>query len=275
VGGTLYVVGTPIGNLEDLTPRAARILGEVDVVAAEDTRRTRGLLTHLGLHTRLVSLPAVGERARAESVLNELRAGRDVALVTDAGMPGVSDPGQFLVSRAIEDGLQVTVVPGPSAVLHALVASGLPSDRWAFEGFLPRKGRERTDRLATLAQDERTTVVFESPRRVGATLEDLAQALGIDRRAAVCRELTKLHEEVVRGTLGELAASYADREVRGEVGIVIEGGDPAVPDIDDETLAEAARVLTATGVRAREAASEIAKRHGVPANRVYEAMHRE
>jgi 16S rRNA (cytidine1402-2'-O)-methyltransferase len=274
VSGTLFVVGTPIGNLEDLTPRAARVLGEVAAVAAEDTRRTRGLLSHLGLRVRLISLPAEAERDRAGAVLNLLRDGRDVALVTDAGMPGISDPGQFLVSSCLEEGIAVTVVPGPSAVLAALVASGLPSDRWSFEGFLPRKGPARRARLAAIAGDDRTTVVFESPRRAAGTLGDLAAACGEGRRAAVARELTKVHEEVLRGTLAELAAELGGRdEVKGEVTIVLEGAGPAAaPEVDDDALAEEARGLAAGGMRARDAAAEVARRHGVTANRVYAAM---
>jgi 16S rRNA (cytidine1402-2'-O)-methyltransferase len=273
MAGTLFVVGTPIGNLEDVTARAARVLGEVDVVVAEDTRRTRTLLAHLGIRVRLISLPAVRERAKAGGVLDELRAGRHVALVTDAGMPGISDPGQFLIAACLSAGVPVTVVPGPSAAVAALLASGLASDRWAFEGFLPRKGRARAERLASVAADERTTVLFESPRRVGETLRDLAEACGGGRRAAVARELTKLHEEVRRGTLAELASTYADEEVRGEVTVVVEGAPPAAaPDVDDATLAEEAAELVAAGAKPREASAEIARKHGVPANRVYSAL---
>ena len=274
MSGTLFVVGTPIGNLEDLTPRAARVLGEVDAVAAEDTRRTRGLLAHLGVRVRLLSLPAAAERERTEPVLVLLRDGRDVALVTDAGMPGVSDPGQHLIARALAEGMTVEVVPGPSAALAALVASGLPAERWTFEGFLPRKGPARRERLASIAADPRATVLFESPRRAAVTLGDLAGACGPGRRGAVARELTKLHEEVLRGTLEALAADLAGRdEVKGEVTIVVEGAGPAAaPEVDDAGLAEEARALAAGGMRARAAAAEVARRHGVPANRVYAAM---
>ena len=274
MSGTLFVVGTPIGNLEDLTPRAARVLGEVDAVAAEDTRRTRGLLAHLGVRVRLLSLPAAAERERTEPVLALLRDGRDVALVTDAGMPGVSDPGQHLIARALAEGMAVEVVPGPSAVLAALVASGLPAERWAFEGFLPRKGPARRERLASIAGDPRAAVLFESPRRAAVTLGDLVAACGPDRRGAVARELTKLHEEVLRGTLAELAADLAGRdEVKGEVTIVVEGAGPAAAaEIGDADLAAEARALADGGMRARAAAAEVARRHGVPANRVYAAM---
>ena len=222
------MVGTPIGNLEDLTPRAARVLGSVAAVAAEDTRRTRGLLAHLGIHARLIAVPAEAERERSEPVLRLLRRGEDVAFVTDAGMPAVSDPGQYLIARCLQEGIPVTVVPGPSAVVAALVASGLPVDRWAFEGFLPRRGRARKERLEAVAADERATVLFESPRRAAETLGALAEACGADRPAAVARELTKLHEEVNRGTLAALASDYAAREeVRGEIAIVVGGAPPA------------------------------------------------
>lgn len=273
VAGTLFVVGTPIGNLEDLTPRAARVLGSVAAVAAEDTRRTRGLLSHLGVHPRLLSLPAEAERERAEAILRVLRDGADVALVTDAGMPGISDPGTHLVARCLEEDIPVRVVPGPSAALAALVVSGFAADRWAFEGFLPRRGGARAERLAAIAADPRPSVLFESPRRTAATLADLAGACGAGRRATVARELTKVHEEVLRGPLAGLAEDLGARELKGEVAIVVEGAPPAAaPEVDDEVLAEEGRSLTATGMRAREAAAEVARRHGVPANRVYAAM---
>ncbi|MEX2458480.1 MAG: 16S rRNA (cytidine(1402)-2'-O)-methyltransferase [Actinomycetota bacterium] len=273
VPGTLFVVGSPIGNLEDLTPRAARVLGSVAAVAAEDTRRTRGLLSHLGVHPRLLSLPAEAERERSEAILRVLRDGADVALVTDAGMPGISDPGTHLVGRCLDEDIPVRVVPGPSAALAALVVSGFAADRWTFEGFLPRRGRTRAERLAAIAADPRPSVVFESPRRTAATLADLSDACGSERSAVVARELTKVHEEVLRGPLARLAGDLAERELKGEVAIVIEGAPPpAAPQVDDALLAEEGRSLTATGMRAREAAAEVARRHGVPANRVYSAM---
>jgi 16S rRNA (cytidine1402-2'-O)-methyltransferase len=268
VTGTLYVVGTPIGNLADITERAREVLGSVDVVAAEDTRRTRGLLSHLGIRARLVSVPAEAERERSEAVLAELRAGRDVALVTDAGMPGLSDPGSYLVARSADEGMEVRVVPGPSAAIAALVVSGLPSERASFEGFLPRKGPARAERLTALAEDPRTAVIFESPRRVAATLRDLASAGG-DRRAVVARELTKMHEEVMRGTLSELAELLAGREVRGEVVIVVEGVVAEPEAVSDADLAAEARALVDLGLKPRRAASEVARRRRVPANRVY------
>jgi 16S rRNA (cytidine1402-2'-O)-methyltransferase len=274
--GTLYVVGTPIGNLGDVAPRALEVLGSADVIAAEDTRRTGSMLSRMGVAgRRFVSLFEGNERERTVELLAELRRGRSVALVSDAGMPGVSDPGFRLVRAAAEAGIDVRVVPGPSAVLAALVVSGLPTDRFAFEGFLPRKAADRLARLEALAADPRTVVLFESPRRVVATLEDLAAALG-DRPAAVCRELTKVHEDVVRGPLRELAAELRRRgDVRGEVVVVVGGasGDAeGRPEADPEDLARQAADLVAAGTRRRQAAAEVARRHGVSTNEVYRAL---
>src|SRR5438132_5267249 len=270
--GTLFVVGTPIGNLEDLSDRARRVLGAVDLVAAEDTRRAGLLLKRIGARARFLSFFEGNERERVPQIVALLAGGQDVALVSDAGMPGVSDPGYRLVAACAEAGLPVDVVPGPSAALAALVASGLPTDRFAFEGFLPRAGRARKERLAAIAADPRTVVLFESPRRTARSLADVLAACG-DRRAAVCRELTKVHQEVLRGTLSELAASVAGRELRGEVTLVVEGA-PAVASGTGE-IEEAvalARSLTKEGMRKRDAAKEAAARSGVPARKLYEAL---
>jgi 16S rRNA (cytidine1402-2'-O)-methyltransferase len=222
-GGTLYVVATPIGNLGDITFRAVEVLRSVAVVAAEDTRLTLRLWARHGITTHLVSYHAQSAPAREAELLARLAGGEDVAIVTDAGTPLVSDPGEGLVAAWAARGGVVVPIPGPSAVLAALVASGIPAPRWAFEGFLPRKGGERRERLARIAADDRATVLFEAPGRTAATVRDLAAACGDERAAAVCRELTKRHEEVRRGTLGELAAALADAEVRGEVTIVVAG----------------------------------------------------
>jgi 16S rRNA (cytidine1402-2'-O)-methyltransferase len=269
--GTLFVVGTPIGNLEDLTDRARRVLSEVDVVAAEDTRRAGILLKRIGARARFLSYFEANERERIPKVLAELEAGRNVALVTDAGMPGVSDPGYRLVAACVEAGLTVDVVPGASAVVTALVVSGLPTDRFSFEGFLPRAGRSRRERLAEIAADPRTVVLFESPRRTARTLADLSEVCG-DRRAALCRELTKVHQEVRRGSLAELAASVAGEELKGEVTLVVEGapGDGAPTSLEDAVAL--ARSLTNEGMRKRDASRDAAARTGVPANRIYEAL---
>jgi 16S rRNA (cytidine1402-2'-O)-methyltransferase len=269
--GTLFVVGTPIGNLEDLTDRARRVLSEVDVVAAEDTRRAGLLLKRIGARARFLSFFDANERERIPRVLRELEAGNNVALVTDAGMPGISDPGYRLVAACAEAGLTVDVVPGPSAAITALVASGLPTDRFSFEGFLPRTGRARQTRLAEIAADPRTVVLFESPRRTARTLADLAEVCG-DRRAALCRELTKLHQEVRRGSLSELAGSAESEELKGEVTLVVEGAPEAGASESLDDAVALARSLTTDGMRKRDAAREAAARTGVPANRIYDAL---
>ncbi len=226
-GGTLYVVATPIGNLGDITLRALDLLRSVPLVAAEDTRMTRRLWLRHGLATPLVSYHARNAVRREPELLDHLGRGFDLALVSDAGTPLVSDPGEGLVARWAAAGGRVVPIPGPSAVLAALVASGIPAPRWGFEGFLPRGGRERRDRLARIAHDERATVLFEAPGRVAATLRDLAAVCGEARRAALCRELTKRHEEIWRATLGELAERAAAEPPRGEVTIVVAGREAA------------------------------------------------
>jgi len=270
--GTLFLVGTPIGNLADMTERAQDTLESVDVVAAEDTRRTRALMVALGkgVRPRLVSFHDANERERTGRLLSELQAGRDVALVSDAGMPGLSDPGFRLVRACIDAGIDVRVVPGPSAVVSALVVSGLPSDRFAFEGFLPRRGGERRTRLEALSKEARTMVFFESPRRLVSTLRAMSDAWG-DRRVAVARELTKLYEEVVRGAVSEVLTRFEEREPRGEIVVVVEGA-PAVSTRSVAELAGDAARLVAGGMRAREAARAVARDHGASANEVYRAM---
>lgn len=219
--GKLFVVGTPIGNLEDLTPRAARVLGEVDLVAAEDTRRTRGLLSHLGLHKPLLALYAEAERRRTPRVLEALEGG-DVAYCTDGGMPAVSDPGAALVQAVRAAGFEVVVVPGPSAVTSALAVSGFSGDRFLFLGFLPRKSSEMLAILESLRPERRTAVAFESPPRLLKTL-DLVSASLPERRCVVARELTKVHEEVRLGSAAELAAHYRHHPPKGEITLLIEG----------------------------------------------------
>jgi 16S rRNA (cytidine1402-2'-O)-methyltransferase len=274
--GTLVLAATPIGRIEDASARLATELAAADVVAAEDTRRLRRLCDRLGvsLGGRVVSYFEGNEAARTRDLLQTLRAGGHVVLVTDAGMPSVSDPGYRLVAAAVDDGIDVTTVPGPSAVLAALAVSGLPVDRFCFEGFLPRKGGERRGRLAELAGEPRTMVVFEAPHRTAATLAAMAQAFGSGRRAVVCRELTKLHEEVRRGTLGELA-DWAGDGVRGEVTIVVAGaetGDGSGLD-DDEVAALVARAEQ-QGMSRRDAVLAVARDTGMPRRAVYDIAHR-
>ncbi len=268
--GTLWVVGTPIGNLEDVTERARRVLGSVGLIACEDTRRTGRLLQHLGIERkRLVSFFEGNEKRRVPELIEELRGGADVAVVTDAGMPGVSDPGYRLVAACVEEGIAVDVAPGPSAVVAALVISGLPTDRFVFEGFLPRAGKARTERLASLAIETRTIVLFESPNRVARTLADLLSAGG-DRSVAVVRELTKLHQEIIRGSLKEVAETLATRELKGEVALVVEGS--SGPESGLEEAVEIAQEQVRAGTRKRDAARDAASRTGVPASRIYESL---
>lgn len=265
----LHVVATPIGNLEDLTARAARVLGEADRVLAEDTRRTATLLRHLGLHTPMVSLHEHNEARRVEQVVAWLDEGESLALVSDAGTPLVSDPGARLVRAVADAGHQVVPLPGPSAVLAALVASGLPSERFAFLGFVPRKGGDRASTLRRMAGSSETTVVFESPERLGALLSELVGACGGDREACVARELTKLHEEVRRGTLAELGAYYQEEPVRGEVTVVVAPAPPPTDDdLETEALREARRLLEA-GTAPSRVAREVARATGLSRNRAY------
>jgi 16S rRNA (cytidine1402-2'-O)-methyltransferase len=262
--GRLVVCPTPIGNLEDVTLRVLAALREADVVACEDTRHTRVLLERYGVSATLVSYHEHNERARSAELVEKMRAGTVVALVSDAGMPLVSDPGYVLVQGCVAAGLAVEVLPGPSAALAALVASALPSDAWRFAGFLPRK---RAALESVLASPE-TVVAFESPRRVGASLAVLAE-LDPGRPVAVCRELTKLHEEVVRGAAAELAARYADEPPRGEIVLVI-GGAPERTGADPAAV-DAVRRLVASGARARVAAGVVAELTGGAANALYRA----
>ncbi len=272
-GGRLVLVGTPIGNLGDLSPRAVEALRDADVVAAEDTRRTRALLSHAGVPggRRLVAVHDHNERARAVELVDAIRGGATVALVTDAGMPTVADPGERLVRACVTAGLTVEVVPGPSAVLAALAVSGLPADRFAFEGFLPRKGPARRARLAELAREPRTTVCFESPHRLAETLEELAAVLGPQRRVVLARELTKLHEEVFRGTLAEALEHVTASPPRGEQVIVL-GGAPPVPDATDDDVRAEASAAVAAGLSAKDAAAQVAARLGVSRRRAYDAV---
>ncbi len=273
--GRLLVVATPIGNLDDLSPRAAATLRDADLVVAEDTRRTGRLLAHVGADTPQWSLHEHNERDRAGAVVQRLQAGEVVALVSDAGTPAVSDPGYRLVAACVAAGVEVQAVPGASAVLHALVTSGLPTDRFAFDGFLPRSGRARRDRLAEVAAERRTVVLFLSPHRAGADLRDLAAACGGDRPAALGRELTKLHEETRRGSLAELADAIESDGVRGELTLVV-GGAPA-PSVDpaevgSAELAAMVAALEADGTPRKQAIAAVAIDLGLRKREVYAAV---
>jgi 16S rRNA (cytidine1402-2'-O)-methyltransferase len=271
-------VATPIGNLGDLSPRAREVLASADLICCEDTRRTRALLSAMGITAggargdRLRSLHGHNEADRVEQVLSCVAGGGVVAVVSDAGTPGVSDPGALLVARAAEAGATVSAVPGPTSVVAALVVSGLPTERFCVEGFLPRRGVERRERVAALMAERRTTVVLEAPGRVAATLAELAAIDGV-RRVAVVRELTKVHEEVWRGTAAEAAAAFAAREVRGEVVLVIGGAPPPTPTSDDAVDAAVRHQLRLGSEEGpRQIAGELAAQLGVPRRQVYEAV---
>ncbi|NYG56980.1 16S rRNA (cytidine(1402)-2'-O)-methyltransferase [Nocardioides perillae] len=271
----LVLAGTPIGRPADASPRLAEELASADVVAAEDTRRLRRLAADLGVvvRGRVVSYFEGNEAQRTPQLLEALQAGERVLLVTDAGMPSVSDPGYRLVAAAVESDLDVTSVPGPSAVLTALAVSGLPVDRFCFEGFLPRKAGERARRLAELAAEPRTMVFFEAPHRTAAALAALAEAFGDDRPGAVCRELTKTHEEVRRGGLAELAAWAADG-VRGEVTLVVAGAPPAADGpLDTAGLRAAVAAAEAAGATTKDAVAEVARAAGIRRRDLYDLVH--
>jgi 16S rRNA (cytidine1402-2'-O)-methyltransferase len=270
MAGTLYVVATPLGNLQDLTLRAADVLRSVAVVAAEDTRHSRPLLSHLGASPQLLSFHAHSDERRIAMLLDILRDGRSVALITDAGTPAISDPGHLLVAAARAAGIGVIPIPGASAVATALSAAGLPADRYLFLGFVPRKGTERARILARAAAEEWSVVFFEAPGRIVALLDDLAEAAGSGRRVTVARELTKLHEEIVSGTLADIAGYYTTSEPRGEFTVVLEGtGQPAAaPDRSAEAV-ELAQRLLAEGRSRREAAQQVSAELGLPRNAAY------
>ena len=271
--GVVVVAATPIGDPHDASPRLRTLLGTADVVAAEDTRRLKRLCSTLNveLHGRLVAHHEHTEASLVGELLGEVRAGRTVLVVSDAGMPLVSDPGYRVVAAAAEAGLRVTVLPGPSAVLAALAVSGLPTDRFCFEGFLPRKEGERGRALAALATEERTVVLFEAPHRLAALLATAERVLGGDRRAVVCRELTKTYEEVRRGTVAELAAWAAGRRVLGEVTVVLAGAEPPGPPAVEDLVA-VVRSRVAGGQRLKDAAREVAEEHGTRTKALYDAV---
>lgn len=274
VTGTLVLAGTPIGDIADAPPRLAEELAGADVVAAEDTRRLRRLTQALGVTPkgRVVSYFEGNESARTPELVEELVGGARVLLVTDAGMPSVSDPGYRLVAAAVERDVRVTAVPGPSAVLTALALSGLPVDRFCFEGFLPRKAGERLGRLREVAEERRTLVYFEAPHRLDDTLAAMAEVFGTERRAAVCRELTKTYEEVRRGPLGELA-EWAAQGVRGEITVVVEGApERGAQDVSAEELVRRVRLREEAGERRKEAIAAVAVEAGLPKREVFDAV---
>lgn len=265
----LYLVATPIGNLEDITYRALRVLKEVDLIAAEDTRHTKKLLNHFEINTSLTSYFEHNKRAKGEYILSILRQGKSVAVVSDAGMPGISDPGADIVREAISEGFQVVPVPGASASLAALVVSGLPTDKFIFEGFLPREKKEKREILESLVKERRTVIFYESPHRVIETLEIMKEILG-DRQAATAREITKKFEEINRGTISELLDYFTDHEPKGEFTIVIQGA----PEVDIETpdnerLKEEIEMLIQNGYSKKEAIKEVARHYKLPKRDIY------
>ncbi len=269
-GAALVLVGTPIGNLGDLTHRAEQELRRADAIACEDTRRTGRLLSHLGIRApALIVVNDHTEVDRSDAIVERIRSGQRVVLVTDAGMPAVSDPGERVVAAMVSADLCVEVVPGPSASLAALAVSGLATSRFVFEGFLPRKGSARRERLAEVAMERRTIVLYEAPHRLERTLRDLAELGAPDRRVALARELTKLHEEVWRGSLGDAVRHAADVEPRGEYVIVVEGAAPPA-EVDDDTLREAICAAKAEGLSKRDAVAAVVDQYGVAKRRVYD-----
>lgn len=266
--GTLYVVATPIGNLEDVTLRALRILKEVDLIAAEDTRHTKKLLTHYGVTTPLTSYYDQIEANKAPVLITQLQAGKTIALVSDAGTPGIADPGYRLVKGAAEAGIPVIPIPGPSTVTALLSASGLPTDRFVFEGFLPAKPAQRRKTLQRLKQEERTLIFFESPHRLIDTLQDIADIFGA-RPLVIGRELTKMHEEILRGFAPELCTQLQTRDIKGEVALLVGGAMEAAATSGQPLLAEEIHYLRSQGLTLKEIAHALGERHGISKRDVY------
>jgi 16S rRNA (cytidine1402-2'-O)-methyltransferase len=271
MSGTLYLVATPIGNLEDLTFRALRILQEVDLVAAEDTRHSRKLFNHYGISTPLTSYFAHNEAQKGERLLTELRAGKSVALISDAGTPAISDPGFLLVRRCRDEGIAVLAVPGPSAVVAALAISGLPTERFAFEGFLPARSKARREALRQLRTEPRTTIFYEAPHRLPATLREICEELGAERDVAVARELTKLHEELFRGPAKAAVEHFGAGRVRGEIVLLVApaAAGAAEPATAVATVEASLRKLRGEGLPLRQAVKQVAKEFGLPGDEVY------
>jgi 16S rRNA (cytidine1402-2'-O)-methyltransferase len=273
VSGTLYVVATPIGNLEDISSRAIRILGEVDLIACEDTRHTRKLLDRYGISRPLVSYHEHNEQPRAAQLLSDLQAGKNIALCSDAGTPLIADPGYRLVEQAREQGITVTPVPGPCALIAALSASGLPTDSFLFHGFLPPKQGQRRKLLAELKTLEATLIFYEAPHRILETLEDIAATLG-ERPVVLARELTKIHEEFLRGTPAELRSALAERpSVKGEITVMVARGEATESESDDTPLDAAVEKLIEAGVPRMEALKTVARKRGLSKRDVYKKLH--
>lgn len=268
--GILYIVATPIGNLEDISFRAVRILQSVDYIAAEDTRHTGKLLNHFQIKVPQISYHEHNQKQRIPELLDKLKAGKNIAVVTDAGMPGISDPGYEMVTACIDAGVNVVPIPGANAAITAISAAGLPSERFVFEGFLPTKGKERQQRLDLLETESRTIILYESPHRLEKTLADLANCLGSDRPIALGRELTKLHEEFWRGTIGEALSYYQSVPPQGEFTLVIAGKSEATEEISDTTLKTELENLLKQGISRSEATKIMAERTSVSRRKIYQ-----
>lgn len=268
--GQLYIVGTPIGNLEDMSARAIQVLQEVDLIAAEDTRHTGHLLRHFQISTPQISYHQHNTHVRVPQLVERLRQGQQLALVTDAGMPGISDPGYELVQACIHESIGVVPIPGPSAAIAALIISGLPADRFCFEGFLPVKGKLRQLRLETLQAEDRSIVLYESPHRLRRTLVDLAEFMGSDRQIAIARELTKIHETVWRGELAEAIAFYHDHEPRGEFTLVLAGQPSRPASLHTAEITLEIQALMAQGLSRSQASRQVAQDNSLPRRQVYQ-----
>lgn len=264
----LYIVSTPIGNLEDITQRAIRVLKEVSIIAAEDTRHTQKLLNHYQIETHQTSYHDHNKEEKAELLISKLKEGKDAALVCDAGTPGVSDPGYYLIKRAIEENIKVVPVPGVSAVIAGLSVSGLPTDRFVFEGFIPQKRNARIEHLKKLEKEERTIILYEAPHRFIKTLKDIHDILG-NRRMAVARELTKIHEEIVRGTVEEIIKAFEGKKIRGEVTIILEGAKREAEQKIEGIKEAIQRIINEEGVSRSEAARRVAIRLGISKKEAY------
>ncbi len=268
MSGKLYVVGTPIGNLGDLSSRVCEVLNDVDFIAAEDTRNSRKLLSHLGIHKELISYFEHNKASRGQYLIDRMLAGESCALVTDAGMPAISDPGEDIVRMCHEQGVETVVIPGPCAAICALALSGLPSARFSFEGFLPSAAGDRRAQLSTLRDETRTMIFYEAPHRLQQTLEDLLELWG-DRRISVIKEITKIHERVWYTTLSDAVALFTDQEIKGEFVLVIEGSSGAVREISDEQILQMLAQKIGDGVRKSDAVKQVAVEFDLPKNRVY------
>ena len=268
MAGVLYIVATPIGNLEDITLRALRVLKEADLIAAEDTRHTQKLLSHNDIHSPLTSYHEHNERTKAPALVQRLLRGQTIALVSDAGTPAIADPGYRLVVAAVAAGVQVTPIPGPSALTAALSAAGLPTDRFVFEGFLPAKKKERRERLLALRDEMRTLVLYEAPHRLKDTLDDLHHTLG-DRELVIAREVTKLHEEFLRGAVSDLIRQVSERDIKGEVTIIVRGSVAAESGVSQEVLFAEIKRLQREGVGVKQISELLGERYSLPKRDVY------